>query len=247
MAKEDATEGQGSDVAAQGASEEPSGGITKDSPILHTGDQPKDQGSEAKPKVEQGSDTALKALEAKLAELEKDNARYRRQAREREEQDQKEKDAKLSEAERFAKEAQQAAERAAKLEETLRQERLSTAAVAAAQARGFHSPNAVLKRLSEFTSVEYDEDGKPNAEQVGKVIEALVSDEPYLVGTGGSPGNPAREGGGSGESDAEKRARIFGGGVGVPADPNSLPGGGVVVSGAGGIAKHFSFGDRSEG
>lgn len=119
-------------------------------------------------------------------------------------------DAQLSEAEKLQKQAKDASDRATALEAELRQER-GKAAVARAAAEA-NVPAALAERL---ITVEFDDAGQVKTD-LKAAIAHLLKDYPQLAtnaaAASGSPTNPARSGagGGSGETDAERRKRLLG-------------------------------------
>lgn len=99
-------------------------------------------------------------------------------------------DAKLSETERLANEAQEAKIKAERLEADLREERTLGAVEREATKLQFSNP-AVAYRLLDRSKIEYGDDGKPK--NVATLLEALAKEEPYLIKSstnGTTPGNP---------------------------------------------------------
>lgn len=145
-------------------------------------------------------------------------AKYRRQLRETEKRMQEleaaEKaraDAELSEVEKAARRAQELeaeleAERAARREATL-----ESAVTATASRLGYADPRDAYA-LMPRGDIEYT-DGKPDTASVEAALKALLADRPHLRAghtAGGSPTNPAR-GAQTGETDQQRRARLYGG------------------------------------
>lgn len=166
-------------------------------------------------------------------------AKYRRALRDTEKRLQELEQAEKARADAELSEAEKVARRAAELEQQLEDERrarrdsLLEAAVTAAAARmGFADARDAVA-LMPRADLEFGDDGRPDASGVESALKQLLADRPHLRAGhtgGGSPGNPSRTGP-PGESDAARRARLFGGGTGGLFDPATAAsrGGGVVM------------------
>lgn len=102
-----------------------------------------------------------------------------------------------------------------------------TAIVSAAQKIGMVDPEAAYKLL-DLTTLEFNEDGSPKNTE--KVLRALLQSKPYLAGSPvTNTTNPPRSSESPPETDAQKRARIYGqSGNPFDAAQSRARGGGVV-------------------
>jgi len=170
-------------------------------------------------------DKARKALEA----ANRESAKRRKQIEAFESQEAERKQASMSELEK-AQAALAEAQTRAETAEAARLDALVRAAViAGASAKGFADTEDALRFLDR-TRVEVAADGKVTG--VSEQLDALAEAKPYLLattqtqqGTRIGATNPGRGGGQTGETDAQRRARLYGGGT---IDPFSGHGGGVV-------------------
>lgn len=91
-------------------------------------------------------------------------------------------------ADKATKDAEQA--RAAKeaAEAALKTERIRFAVLTKAMQMNFADAEDAIK-MSNFSDLEFDEAGKPNAEMIGKKLDELVKAKPYLVKTDGNTPN----------------------------------------------------------
>lgn len=179
-----------------------------------------------------------------VAELRAENAKRRREQRALEQRieayekaEQERKDAELTAEEKLAKREQELKEREAALIAQARDTSLRAQVVALAGDLRIVDPDAVMALLDRG-SVEWDESGQPS--NVRELAEALLEAKPYLKGQEAAPAPPGKpapaEGNppgrqsaqGSGETDAQRRARLYGSGAGIWADPEQQ-GGGVVM------------------
>lgn len=184
---------------------------------------------EATPPAQDAADpTDDKAL-ARAKELRSENASLRRRLKALEETERKREEAEMSEGERQAK-------RLAELEATLAEQQQHTRSLALESAVAMRS-NAlgivdaeVAVALLDKGTLEYDDLGRPDPESLDTALKRLIKAKPYLKTQppAASPANPARTEP-MGETDAQRRARLFGGGGGIfdPVVAQGL-GGGVV-------------------
>ena len=148
---------------------------------------------------------------AYVEELRSEAAKHRTRANAAESELTKVKQAQESEAEKTIRERNEATERAAKAETALKGERTTNAIYAAASKLGLVPDLAV--RLMATETVEFDDAGKPT--KVDAALEKLVKQYPQLVVSGG---NSSATNGARGslaevpETDAQRRARLNGGG-----------------------------------
>ena len=88
----------------------------------------------------------------------------------------------------------------------------------------------VAVALLDTSALEFDDAGRPDPESLDSALKRLVKSKPYLKTQppAASPANPARSEP-MGETDAQRRARLFGGGGGI-FDPDMARrlGGGVL-------------------
>lgn len=183
----------------------------------------------------QSPDDASKAA----AEARAEAAKYRKRLRELEKQLEAVQAAEQAKAEAELTEVEKASRRAAELEQQLEAERmarrdslLESSVTAAAARMGFADARDAVA-LVPRTDLEFGDDGRPDAASVEAALKRLLSERPHLRAghtAGGSPGNPSRTNPPS-ETDAQRRARLFGGNTGGLFDPSAAArhGGGVVV------------------
>lgn len=166
-------------------------------------------------------------------------AKYRRQLRETQKRLEELEAAEKAKAEAELSEAEKAARRAQELEAELERERsarresmLESAVTAAAARMGFADARDAVALLPR-ADLEFADDGRPEVASVENALKTLLADRPHLRAghtSGGSPGNPSRSTP-PGETDAQKRARLFGGNAASVFDPATAAsrGGGVVM------------------
>lgn len=149
------------------------------------------QGAEAQQaqgaSADKGGDD-VESLRAKIAELERDNRRYREQAREA-----------LKAGEQSKSEAEQNAElrkRIAELEQRDREAAIAKTIASAAAKAGFRNPELAVSLVRD--SIEVDEDGIPR--HVDKALNDLLAQEPYL----GKPTTPDAGGGPRGRTPSSE-------------------------------------------
>lgn len=150
---------------AQGASAaQPQGGAAQ----AHGADAQQAQGASA----DKGG-PSLAELQAKVAELERDNAKYRSAERDR----QKALDAETA-AKRTSEERMAALERQLAEATTREQGRILDGLITAAASRlGFRSPD-LAARLVDRSALDVDESGKPR--NLDAVLKGILDKEPYL-------------------------------------------------------------------
>jgi hypothetical protein len=180
--------------------------------------------------VEMTGDTEdTKAIAEALKEARADAIKWRSRLREMEAQQQAAQDAELSESERQAK-------RLADMERALEQQQQHTRSLALESAVAMRA-NAlgivdaeVAVALLDRDALDYDDSGRPDADSLDMALKRLIKAKPYLktAQAPSSPANPARSEP-VGETDQQRRARLYGGGGGIfdPVVAASL-GGGVV-------------------
>ena len=83
-------------------------------------------------------------------------------------------------ADRATKEAETAKAAKEAAEAALKNERIQYAVITKAMQMNFVDAEDAIKMI-DFSSLEFDETGKPNAETIGKKLEELVKAKPYLV------------------------------------------------------------------
>lgn len=162
-------------ATAQGAdATQPHGGATQ---VHGTDAQQPDAGS-----AESESSTVdVAELQRKLSEFEKDNNKYRKELRERDEAKRKADEAALPERERFEKRERELTQQLEEARSLLREERGKGAVVNAASALGFAKPEQAYALLTYDRSLEFDDDGRPT--NVDSALKALLKDNPNLAST----------------------------------------------------------------
>jgi hypothetical protein len=94
---------------------------------------------------------------------------------------------------------------------------------------GIVDAEAAVKLLN-TASLDFDEAGRPDSESLDQALKRLIKAKPYLKTQppASSPANPARTEP-AGETDSQRRSRLFGGGGGIfDADTARAMGGGVL-------------------
>lgn len=191
-----------------------------------------DPAQEASPQVQDTGDQQDASAEAQaLKDARAEAAKYRKRLRELEAQQQAAQEAELSETERQAK-------RLADMEQALNQQQahtrqlaLESAVAMRANALGIVDAEVAVALLDPDT-LDFDESGRPDPQTLDAALKHLIKQKPYLKQpvAPSSPANPARTEP-VGETDAQRRARLFGGGGGM-FDPDAAKrmGGGVVTN-----------------
>lgn len=129
---------------------------------------------------------------AYVRKLRAEAAENRKRLRELEAKVKADEDAKLTEQERLQKRIAELEKKDSEYQQTLQERTVRYEVMLTANKLGIVDPDAAF-RLLDVSSLEFDEDGKPN--NIEKVLKKLVSDKPYLIGSGGgsaSPTNPAQ-------------------------------------------------------
>jgi hypothetical protein len=178
---------------AQGAdATEPQGGASQ----AHGAEaQQPDAGS-----ADNGTGTVdVASIQRKLSELERDNAKYRQEAREREDAQRKTDEAKLSDAERQQKRLTELTTENADLLQQLRDVRTRYSVIAAAQRLGFADPGDAF-RLLDQSQLEFDDKGEPR--HLDRLLGELLRAKPYL-GNGTTRSAGSAEGGTRGGGQAQ--------------------------------------------
>lgn len=187
------SEANAGDAEAQGAAgSQPQGGASQ----AHGAEaQQPDAGS-----AESGTSTVdVATIQRKLSELERDNAKYRQEAREREDAQRQADEAKLSEAERQQKRFTEMATENDALKRELRDVKTRYSVIAAAQRLGFADPGDAF-RLLDQSQLEFDEKGEPR--HLDKLLGDLLRAKPYL-GNGTTRSAGSAEGGTRGGGQAQ--------------------------------------------
>lgn len=168
------------------------------------------------------SDKALKEARAEAA-------KYRKRLRELEAQQQQREEAELSEAERQAKRLVELEQAVAERDEQTRRLALESAVAMRSNALGIVDAEVAVKLLDP-AALDFDDAGRPEPESLDQALRRLIKSKPYLKTQppAASPANPARTEP-LGETDEQRRARLFGGGGGM-FDPSTAArlGGGVI-------------------
>lgn len=113
--------------------------------------------------------------------LRDENAKARKRLRELEEKEEAEKKARMTEVERVKAEQKEALARFERADEALKKERLTYQAERLAVKLGGKPERAEgIARLADLSSVDFDEDGKPDQSQVDAAIKQTLEDYPEL-------------------------------------------------------------------
>lgn len=181
------------------------------------------ESTENEQQEEQQSTLDQAALAAELKKVRKEAASYRTKLRKAEEADEARKKAEMTETERIKAELAEAQTKAAEAEKQATETMLRMSVVSAAAVAGFNDPSDAWSMIDQAT-LEVSEDGTVTG--VDEAIAELLKGKPYLAKSNKgtiTPTNP--QSGPQSESDADKRARIYGG-----SKSGFWGGGGVVVS-----------------
>lgn len=191
------------------------------------GQVPSADGQEPEATDSSESLAAHKALKEARAEA----AKYRKRLRDLEAQQQAAADAELSEQERNAKRLSEMEQQLAEQQTRTRSLALESAVAMRANALGIVDAEVAVALLDR-DALDFDEFGRPDPEGLDLALKRLIKAKPYLRQpvAPASPANPARSEP-VGETDAQRRARLYGGGVNV-FDPDTAGrlGGGVVTN-----------------
>lgn len=193
-----------------------------------------DAGQEPAPTAPEAEDTdsidALAAHKA-LKDARAEAAKYRKRLRDLEAQQQQAAEAEMSEAERMAKRLAELEQQVQEQQTQTRSLALESAVAVRANALGIVDAEAAIALLDRDL-LDFDEQGRPDPEGVDQALKRLIKAKPYLKQpvAPSSPANPARTEP-VGETDAQRRARLFGGGGGLfDTDAASRMGGGVITT-----------------
>lgn len=188
-----------------------------------------EQAQEAAPQAQdvaaEGDDKAL----ARAKELRSENASLRRRLKALEESERKRDEADMSEQEKLARRTQELEAQLEQRNTEARRLALESAVAVRSNALGIVDAEVAVALL-DTGSLDYDETGRPDSESLDLALKRLIKAKPYLKTQppAASPANPARTEP-AGETDAQRRARLFGGGGGIfDADTARSLGGGVL-------------------
>ena len=166
-----------------------------------------------------------------LKEARSEAAKYRKRLRELEAVQQAREEAELSESEKQARRMQQLEQALEEREVTTRRLALESAVAVRSNSLGIVDAEVAVALLDE-ASLDYDDAGRPEPESLDNALRRLLKAKPYLKTQppASSPANPARSEP-MGETDAQRRSRLYGGNSGI-FDTNSANrlGGGVIGS-----------------
>jgi hypothetical protein len=166
-----------------------------------------------------------------LKEARAEAAKYRKRLRDLEAQQQAVRDQELTESERQAKRFAEMEQALADQQQATRSLALESAVAMRANTLGIVDAEVAVALLDR-DALDYDDTGRPDPSSLDMALKQLIKAKPYLktATAPSSPANPARSEP-VGETDAQRRARLYGGGGGMfdPATAASM-GGGVVTS-----------------
>lgn len=204
-------------------------GVTPDVPEPEMGTQQDEGETPDQPTTETVEEPDKQALAKALKEARDDAIKWRARLRELEAAQKQRDDAELSEAERQAKRLQELEAELAERDSTTRRLALESAVALRSNALGIVDAEVAVAMLDR-DALEYDADGRPDPASLDDALRRLIKQKPYLKvqQAAGSPANPARSEP-MGETDAQRRARLFGGNAGIfEPDAARRLGGGVV-------------------
>lgn len=133
---------------------------------------------------------AIEDLQRQLKETREEAARYRVKAKQFEDAQKEAERAKLDESERLKLEAEDARKEAQEATDKAKTRLLKAAVISEAAKLGVVDPEAAFMLLDR-AKVTFDEDGEP--QNVEKLVKALVQEKQYLIGSGSSAANIARD------------------------------------------------------
>lgn len=139
-----------------------------------------------------GSDNAAdtpESLKARIAELEKDNRRYRAQAKAREDAEGERTKSEQTEAERLAAKVQDLENKLQTQATKAQEQSLRLATQAAAGRLGFKNPDLAY-RLLDTRSLQFGDDGEVPVGQIEAALTALAKSDPYLITASDFGGGP---------------------------------------------------------
>ena len=204
-------------------------GAMPEAPEPVMGTEVKQEGATPDPVAETAAGDDTQALSDALKAARADAIKYRTRLREMEAEQQAKRDAELSDSERQAKELAELRQQMAERDEQTRRLALESAVALRSNTMGIVDAEAAVK-LIDTASLDFDDAGRPDAESLDQALKRLIKAKPYLKTQppAASPANPARTEP-AGETDAQRRARLFGGGGGIfDADTARNLGGGVL-------------------
>jgi hypothetical protein len=189
-----------------------------------------DVAQDATPQAQDAAGTEDRAFSDKaLKEARAEAAKYRKRLRELEAVQQRREEAELTESERQAKRLAELEQAVLERDEQTRRLALESAVAMRSNALGIVDAEVAVKLLDPG-SLDFDEAGRPDSESLDQALRSLIKSKPYLKTQppAASPANPARAEP-LGETDEQRRSRLFGGGGGM-FDPSTASrlGGGVI-------------------
>ncbi len=174
------------------------------------GQAPDPQGQEPGESNTPNEDPRIAQMEAQIKALRQEAAQHRRRAKDAEEDARKRAEAELSDADRLARTLDEEKAARQKAEERARRLALESAVALRSQQLGIRDAEAAIALLDREGL--YDEDGDLLKGELDTRLRDLLKAKPYLKAQQAPP-SPASAGrqGPRGETDAERRARLFGG------------------------------------
>lgn len=189
------------------------------------------EAQEATPSSVQDTEDSTPAAEQALKQARSEAAKYRKRLRELEAQAEAAREAEMSETERLAKQLADAQQTLQERDAQTRSLALESAVAVRSNALGIVDAEVAVALLDR-EALDYDDSGRPDPESLDAALKRLIKSKPYLKQpvAPASPANPARSEP-VGETDDQRRARLFGGGGGI-FDPDTAArlGGGVITS-----------------
>ena len=191
-----------------GAGQDP---IATDAPEMGTdtsGREPDPQALDAGDAAPQVSDKALKDARSEAA-------KYRTQLRKLEAANAERETADLSESERITRRNDELEKQLAERDQITRRLALEGAIAVRSNALGIVDAEAAVALLN-IGDLDFDDSGRPDPERLDTALRALLKAKPYLrtQPPATSPANPARTEP-LGETDDQRRSRLFGSGGGI--------------------------------
>jgi len=180
-----------------------------------------ESGAEIEPNQQPENDDGVmpEKLQAELEETRKalkaanrESAQRRKRLEELEKQEAERQEAELSEMEKLQKKLAEQQAEIERVQNEARQVRVKSAVITKASEMNFQDPEDAY-RLIDVSAIEVDSNGQP--EGVDELLQALAESKPYMIKKAqkfvqGAATNPGDNVTGTGETEAQQRARLYG-------------------------------------
>ena len=189
-------------------------GETPEAPEPETGTN-EDSGEMPTSPAETAEGKDVQAIESALKEARADAAKWRNRLRDLEASQRERDEAELSETEKQARRLQELEQTLSEREQITKQLALQSAIAIRANALGIVDAEAAVA-LIDTSRLDFDDLGMPDSDGLDRALRNLLKSKPYLKTqpSAGSPANPAKSEP-LGETDDQRRARLYGGNSGM--------------------------------